>query len=211
MNWLELLGIAVGLAMDAFAVAAAVGVRLESVTPRHAFRLAFHFGLFQFMMPVIGWLAGTRLSGAIGGVRPTGGVRAVERRGRQDAVGRPTRPAAGDRRRSDPRTDAGDPFGGDERGCPGRGRQHGPDAGFRLDAQRGHWPGGRRGDDVGIHFGGRLGLRWGRVAEMSGGVVLLLISLQPLILYLTATMPDGVRHECRTSSASTASRRRCRC
>ncbi len=39
---------------------------------------------------------------------------------------------------------------------------------------------------LGIHFGGRLGLRWGRVAEMSGGVVLLLISLQPLILYLTS-------------------------
>ena len=66
MHWLELLSIAVGLAMDAFAVAVAAGVRLESVTPRRAFRLAFHFGLFQFMMPVIGWLAGMRLSGFMG-------------------------------------------------------------------------------------------------------------------------------------------------
>ena len=62
MHWFELLGIAVGLAMDAFAVAVAAGVRLDEVTPRHAIRLAFHFGLFQFMMPVFGWLAGTRLS-----------------------------------------------------------------------------------------------------------------------------------------------------
>ena len=35
---------------------------LETVTPRHLFRLAFHFGLFQALMPVIGWLAGVRLA-----------------------------------------------------------------------------------------------------------------------------------------------------
>jgi putative Mn2+ efflux pump MntP len=55
---LTLLGIAVGLAMDAFAVALAAGVTLQRVTARHTFRLAWHFGLFQFLMPVIGWLAG---------------------------------------------------------------------------------------------------------------------------------------------------------
>lgn len=44
--------------MDAFAVSIAVGLVLARVTPRHAFRMAFHFGLFQFLMPILGWLVG---------------------------------------------------------------------------------------------------------------------------------------------------------
>jgi len=55
---IALFGIAIGLAMDAFAVAIATGVRLKRVSLRQFFRLAFHFGLFQAMMPVIGWAAG---------------------------------------------------------------------------------------------------------------------------------------------------------
>ncbi len=67
INWLSLLGLSVGLATDALAVSIAVGLALESVTPRHVFRLSFHFGLFQFMMPVVGWLAGRQLAGYVGG------------------------------------------------------------------------------------------------------------------------------------------------
>lgn len=63
LGWLELIGISVGLAMDAFAVAVATGMALQQVTSRHVFRLGFHFGLFQFMMPIIGWLAGQTLAG----------------------------------------------------------------------------------------------------------------------------------------------------
>lgn len=44
--------------MDAFAVAIVSSVIIGQVTRRHIFRLAFHFGLFQAMMPIIGWLAG---------------------------------------------------------------------------------------------------------------------------------------------------------
>jgi len=55
---LTLIGIAIGLAMDAFAVAIASGLALETVTARQTFRLAWHFGLFQALMPVAGWLAG---------------------------------------------------------------------------------------------------------------------------------------------------------
>lgn len=66
MHWLTLLGISVGLAMDAFAVAIAAGLTLPAVTPRHVFRLSFHFGLFQFLMPVLGWLAGREVAGYIG-------------------------------------------------------------------------------------------------------------------------------------------------
>lgn len=53
-----LIGIAVALAMDAFAVALGVGVSTSPLTRRHYFRLGFHFGLFQALMPIAGWLAG---------------------------------------------------------------------------------------------------------------------------------------------------------
>jgi putative Mn2+ efflux pump MntP len=58
MDTLTLLGIAVALAMDAFAVALATGLTLDPLTGRHLFRLGFHFGLFQALMPILGWLAG---------------------------------------------------------------------------------------------------------------------------------------------------------
>ena len=58
MNILTLIMIAVGLSMDAFAVAISSSVIINKVTGRQVFRLGFHFGLFQAMMPVIGWLAG---------------------------------------------------------------------------------------------------------------------------------------------------------
>jgi putative Mn2+ efflux pump MntP len=58
VDWITLLGIAVALAMDAFAVALGAGLSLERMTGRHLFRLGFHFGLFQALMPVLGWFAG---------------------------------------------------------------------------------------------------------------------------------------------------------
>lgn len=58
MSTLAILGIAVALAMDAFAVAIATGVSLKQVSFRQTFRLSWHFGLFQAMMPVIGWGVG---------------------------------------------------------------------------------------------------------------------------------------------------------
>ncbi|PLX84632.1 MAG: hypothetical protein C0617_07270 [Desulfuromonas sp.] len=58
MDWITLLGIALALAMDAFAVALGAGLTLPRLTGRHLFRLGFHFGLFQALMPVLGWLAG---------------------------------------------------------------------------------------------------------------------------------------------------------
>jgi manganese efflux pump family protein len=53
-----MLAIAVALAMDALAVSVATGVCLHVVNFRQVFRLAFHFGLFQALMPIIGWLGG---------------------------------------------------------------------------------------------------------------------------------------------------------
>ncbi len=61
MDILTLIGIAVALAMDAFAVALAAGLSLPKLTGRHLFRFAFHFGLFQALMPILGWAAGVSL------------------------------------------------------------------------------------------------------------------------------------------------------
>lgn len=58
MGNIELTTIAIALAMDAFAVAIATGVALKSVSPRQTFRLAWHFGLFQALMPIVGWYLG---------------------------------------------------------------------------------------------------------------------------------------------------------
>lgn len=54
--------------MDAFAVALATGVMLGNVSARQTFRLAWHFGLFQFLMPVAGWMAGISLGRFLSGV-----------------------------------------------------------------------------------------------------------------------------------------------
>lgn len=58
MDTFTLIGMALGLAADALAVAVVTGVVLGEVTGRQTFRLAWHFGFFQFLMPVVGWAAG---------------------------------------------------------------------------------------------------------------------------------------------------------
>jgi len=56
---LEILLLALALSADAFSVGAVVG--LEHRAPRQIFRLAWHFGLFQALMPLAGALAGVAL------------------------------------------------------------------------------------------------------------------------------------------------------
>ena len=63
-----ILAIAAGLAMDAFAVSLAAGATGMASAPRPIFRLSFHFGLFQFFMPVLGWYVGSRVAHLITGV-----------------------------------------------------------------------------------------------------------------------------------------------
>jgi manganese efflux pump family protein len=55
MGFLTILGIAVGLAMDAFSVSVATGAVYKKMHVKHIFRMAFFFGLFQMFMPVLGW------------------------------------------------------------------------------------------------------------------------------------------------------------
>jgi manganese efflux pump family protein len=181
LPWLSLLGIAVGLAMDAFAVSIAAGLTVSSVTPRHVFRIAFHFGLFQFMMPIIGWLAGSQLAAHFGGYDHwiafallvyVGGRMLWEARSEKKAE-----------------EDARDPTRGlmlltlsiatslDALAV-------GASMAF-LDVSV--WiPAVVIGivtaalSAVGITFGGRIGPRWERWAEAAGGVVLILIGLKIL-------------------------------
>ena len=68
MSAIEIMIIAVGLAMDAFAVSIAAGTSGKLEGKRATFRLSFHFGLFQAMMPVIGWFAGSRIAHLIAAV-----------------------------------------------------------------------------------------------------------------------------------------------
>lgn len=68
MDLLAIILIALALAVDAFAVALASGVSLCQVSSRQTFRLAFHFGLFQAMMNVIGWGAGLTVRAVLEGV-----------------------------------------------------------------------------------------------------------------------------------------------
>ncbi|KAF0111334.1 MAG: hypothetical protein FD147_941 [Chloroflexi bacterium] len=59
--------IALGLAMDCFAVSLGIGTSPIKKTLRTVFRLTFHFGLFQALMTLIGWLAGSRIVNLIAG------------------------------------------------------------------------------------------------------------------------------------------------
>jgi manganese efflux pump family protein len=68
MGIIEILLIAVGLSMDAFAVSLGIGAGRKANTPGPIFRLSFSFGLFQAMMPIIGWYAGNTVAGLISGV-----------------------------------------------------------------------------------------------------------------------------------------------
>lgn len=52
--------IALSMAMDAFAVSLGSGVKIGP-GPRPVFRIAFHFGLFQAILPIIGWLFGNTI------------------------------------------------------------------------------------------------------------------------------------------------------
>jgi putative Mn2+ efflux pump MntP len=62
MSFIELILVAFSMAMDAFAVCLAAGSLRQTQGARPAFRLSFHFGFFQFIMPVMGWLVGARIA-----------------------------------------------------------------------------------------------------------------------------------------------------
>lgn len=62
MELVTSLFVATGLAMDAFAVSLGIGTTRRAEDMRSRFRLAFHFGLFQALMTLAGWLAGSTIA-----------------------------------------------------------------------------------------------------------------------------------------------------
>lgn len=58
MSPLSVIVIAVGLAMDAFAVSITSGTTIRKMQIRHAMLIASFFGVFQAVMPFIGWNLG---------------------------------------------------------------------------------------------------------------------------------------------------------
>ncbi len=59
IDYISLIGIAVGLSMDALAVSITNGAVTRKITISFAIKIAAAFGLFQGFMPFIGWLIGT--------------------------------------------------------------------------------------------------------------------------------------------------------
>ena len=185
MSWLSILGIAVGLSMDAFAVAIAAAVTLPRVTPRHVFRLAFHFGLFQCLMPIAGWLAGRQVAPwiesfdhwlAFGLLTFVGGKMLWEAWSDEDAAARadPTRGWMLVTLSVATSLDAlavglSLAFVGVSVWTPS----------LVIGLVTGTLT------TCGLRFGSRLGRHWGRRAEIAGGVVLILIGLKILLGDLT--------------------------
>ncbi|MBQ2836398.1 MAG: manganese efflux pump [Clostridia bacterium] len=59
MELLEIILIAIGLAMDAFAVSICKGLSMKKMSWKKALIVGLYFGIFQGVMPVIGYLLGT--------------------------------------------------------------------------------------------------------------------------------------------------------
>ena len=59
MGFPELLLLAIGLAMDAFAVSIGNGLSMKKQNPKAALAIAFSFGLFQALMPTLGYFLGS--------------------------------------------------------------------------------------------------------------------------------------------------------
>jgi len=68
LTFLRILLVAIALGCDTFSVG--VGVGAAGVTGRRLFRLSWHFGLFQFLMPIFGVILGHRIGLWVGHVGP---------------------------------------------------------------------------------------------------------------------------------------------
>ena len=62
MTTLEIWLLAISLAMDCFTVSITSGIIMRRICWRTFFIMAFFFGLFQAVMPLIGWFAASRFS-----------------------------------------------------------------------------------------------------------------------------------------------------
>lgn len=68
VGFFELLSLAVGLSMDAFAVSICKGLSVSKVCPKHMLICGLYFGGFQMLMPLIGYLLGVNFRSMIASV-----------------------------------------------------------------------------------------------------------------------------------------------
>ena len=66
MSFIEIVLLGVGLAMDAFAVSIGKGLKMDRFKYKNALIISLFFGGFQALMPLIGWLLGSRFIKYIG-------------------------------------------------------------------------------------------------------------------------------------------------
>ena len=65
MGLFEIFLIGIGLSMDAFAVAICQGLSMKKLNLRHSAVIALFFGGFQALMPLLGWFLGSQFAGYI--------------------------------------------------------------------------------------------------------------------------------------------------
>jgi len=65
MNFIELFLLAIGLSMDAFAVAICIGLTFSKISIKKALIVGLYFGIFQGIMPLIGYLTASRFADLI--------------------------------------------------------------------------------------------------------------------------------------------------
>ena len=62
MDLIAIFLIAVSLALDAFAVSVSSGISVPGFGWRQAVKMGCWFGVFQFLMPLLGWALGSSVS-----------------------------------------------------------------------------------------------------------------------------------------------------
>ncbi|WP_460168405.1 manganese efflux pump MntP [Thermostilla marina] len=181
-----MLALAVALAMDALAVSVAVGLRLGEITSRHVFRIAFHFGLFQALMPIIGWSVGSSMASRLEAVDHWIAFALLVGIGGK---------MFWESRSDDEPEDTADPTRGWSLVVLSIATSIDALAvGFTLALlNESVWvPAVVIGlvaaglSWAGIGFGARIGRRWSRVADLAGGTILILIGTRILLSHLAA-------------------------
>ena len=172
--------------MDAFVVSIAAGLTVRKITPGHVFRISFSFGLFQFLMPVVGWWAGRTVFEYITGYDHWIAFGLLSFVGGKMLLDALRRGHGGDSKRTDPtqgRTlltlsiaTSVDAL------AVGLSMAFLNVSIWTLSIVIGVVAAGM--SFVGISFGGKIGQRWGRYGEIVGGFVLIGIGLHILISHL---------------------------
>ncbi len=193
--WLGIVGMAFALAMDAFAVSIATGIKVAMPRPWQTIRIAVCFGFFQFFMPVLGWLAGWELAQSMEawdhwvafGLLAAVGTKMIydALRGGVSGDGN-TKPCDSKKAAADPTlppmvlmlglATSIDAFAVGVSMAMMQSSIWIPCILFGLVAAA--------MSTVGMHYGGRIGRRIGSEAEIAGGVVLILIGITTLVSHL---------------------------